>query len=144
MLLNDAEINPIAASILADHRHLFPTTYPDIPLNLAMLKDALQKAGLQPEKEDIPEIMQQVELALAALVPLNWNNYGTIAILLNQQHPGEDLLAITENRIIELTNALPNFSDDTGPQEDVIDSIIYTWISLTDDEANLTEDDAWA
>lgn len=143
MLLNDAELNAVAVSILTDHRHLFPSAYPDIPLNLSMLKNALQKGGLEAGKEDIPEIMQQVELALAALVPLNWNNYGTIAILLNQYYPDEDLIAITENRIIEITNALPNFSDKSGPQEDIIDSIIYTWISLMDDELNLTEDDAW-
>ncbi|NTW23425.1 MAG: Fe-S cluster assembly protein IscX [Lentimicrobium sp.] len=144
MLLNDKEINAIAGIILTDYNYLFPSTYPDIPLNLAMLRDALNKAGIETEKNEIPDIMQRVELMLAAMVPLNWNNYGTIAILLDQKYPDEDLLAISEQKVMELTRALLNFSDKGDPEADIIDSIIYTWISLTDEELGFSEDDSWS
>lgn len=143
MLPNSAQINSIAASILKDYDYLFPSTYPDIPLNLTMLKNALSKAGLVTEKNEIPDIMQQVELALASMVVLNWSNFGSIAILLNQQYPEENLLALSGQRITELIKALPNFTDVSNPEEDVIDSIIYTWISLTDKEFGFNEDEAW-
>lgn len=144
MLLNDTEINKIAGIILTDYNYLFPSTYPDIPLNMAMLRDALNKAGIETEKNEIPDIIQRVELMLAAMVPLNWNNYGTVAILLNQKYPDEDLIAISEQKVIELTRALLNFSDDVEPDDDIIDSIIYTWISLTDEELGFSEDDSWS
>jgi hypothetical protein len=144
MLLNDTEINTIAGLILRDHSFLFPSTYPDIPLNLAMLRDALTKAGIVTEKSDIPDIMQRVELSLAAIVPLTWNNYGSIAILLNQQYPDENLLAISEQRVIELTRGLSNFADNSLPDDDVIDSIMYTWISFTDEDMSLSEDESWS
>ncbi len=144
MLLNDTEINTLAGLILKDYRHLFPSTYPDIPLNLSMLRDALTKAGVVTEKNDIPDIIQRVELSLAALVPLTWNNYGSIAILLNQQYPDENLLAVSEQRVIELTRSLGNFADSSNPDEDVIDSIMYTWISLTDEDMGLSEDESWS
>ncbi len=144
MLLNDDDINSVAGSILKDYTHLFPSTYPDIPLNLAMLKDTLSKSGFIIEKNDIPDIMQRVELALAALVPLTWNNYGSIAILLNQQHPSENLLAMSEQRIIKLTTSLKNFIDNNTPDEDAIDSIMYTWISLTDADMGLSEEESWS
>ncbi|MBK6962532.1 MAG: hypothetical protein IPH20_01015 [Bacteroidales bacterium] len=144
MLLNDTEINAIAGTILRDHSFLFPSTYPDIPLNLAMLRDALAKADIVTEKNDIPDIMQRVELSLAAIVPLTWNNYGSIAILLNQQYPDENLLSISEQRVIELTRGLSNFADNSLPDEDVIDSIMYTWISFTDEDMSLSEDESWS
>jgi hypothetical protein len=144
MLLHDTEINNIAGLILKDYPHLFPSTYPDIPLNLAMLRDALTKAGVVAEKTEIPDIMQRVELSLAAIVPLTWNNYGSIAILLNQQYPDENLLAISEQRVIELTRSLSNFADSSNPDNDVIDSIMYTWISLTDEDLSLSEDESWS
>jgi hypothetical protein len=144
MLLNDTEINTIAGLILKDYHHLFPSTYPDIPLNLSMLRDALMKAGVTAEKNEIPDIMQRVELSLAAIVPLTWNNYGSIAILLNQQYPDENLLAISEHRVIELTRSLSNFADSNDPDNDVIDSIMYTWISLTDEDIGLSEDESWS
>lgn len=144
MLLNDAETATIAGIILTDYNNLFPSTYPDIPLNLAMLKGALNKSGIETEKNEIPDIMQRVELMLAAMVPLNWNNYGTIAILLNQKYPNEDLVSISESKVVELTRALLNFSDDGDPEDDIIDSIIYTWISLTDEEPGFSEDDSWS
>ncbi|MFH1119947.1 MAG: Fe-S cluster assembly protein IscX [Bacteroidota bacterium] len=144
MELNDAEINLVAGIILEDYGHLFPSTYPDIPLNLTMLKASLGKAGIVTEKNEIPDIMERVELALAAIVPLRWSNYGSIAILLNQQYPDEDLLAISVQRVAELTRALPNFRDEGMPEEDVMDSIIYTWISLTDEDLDLTEEEAWS
>lgn len=144
MLLNDDDINSVAGSILKDYTHLFPSTYPDIPLNLAMLKDTLSKTGFIIEKNDIPDIMQRVELSLAALVPLTWDNYGSIAILLNQRYPNENLLAISEQRIIELTTSLKNFIDNNPPDDDVIDSIMYTWISLTDADMGLSEEESWS
>lgn len=144
MSLNDADINTIAGIILRDYSHLFPTTYPDIPLNLAMLRDALAKAGFSVEKPEIPDLMQRVELVFATLVPLNWNNYGTIALLLNQLFPDEDLLTISESRVSELTRNLPNFTDVNQPDEDAIDSIIYTWISLTDEEPEERDSHAWS
>lgn len=143
MLLNDTEIDAIAGSILKDYEYLFPSTYPDIPLNLMMLKNALSKAGILTEKSEIPDIMQRVELALASMVPLSWSNYGSIALLLNQQYPREKLLSISEQRITKLIKALPNFRDENMPDADVIDSIIYTWISLTDEEFGIGEDEAW-
>ena len=144
MELHDAEINQVAGIILKDYGHLFPSTYPDIPLNLTMLRNSLSKAGIVVEKYQIPDIMEKVELALAAIVPLKWCNYGSIAILLNQQYPDENLLAISAERVTGLTRSLPNFSDDELPEEDVIDSIIYTWISLTDEDLDLNEDEAWS
>jgi hypothetical protein len=144
MLLHDTEINNIAGLILKDYHYLFPSTYPDIPLNLAMLRDALTKAGIVAEKTEIPDIMQRVELSLAAIVPLTWNNYGSIALLLNQQYPDENLLAISEQRVIELTRNLSNFADSNDPDNDVIDSIMYTWISLTDEDMGLSEDESWS
>jgi FeS assembly protein IscX len=144
MELNDAEINQVAGIILKDYGHLFPSTYPDIPLNLTMLKTSLDKAGIVAEKIDIPDIMERVELALAAIVPLKWSNYGSIAILLNQQYPDEDLLGISVERVAGLTRALPNFRDEGMPEEDVMDSIIYTWISLTDEDLDLNEDEVWS
>ena len=144
MLLNDTQINAIAGLILKDHSFLFPSTYPDIPLNLTMLRDALIKAGVTTEKSDIPDIMQRVELSLAAIVPLTWNNYGSIALLLNQKYPDENLLAISERRVIELTRSLENFKDPDTPEDDVIDSIMYTWISLTDEDMGLSEDESWS
>lgn len=143
MSLNSSQINSIAALILEDYEYLFPSTYPDIPLNLIMLKNSLSKAGLSPEKSEIPDIMQRVELALASMVPLSWSNFGSIAILLNQQYPEENLLSISEQRVTEIIKALPNFKDDNTPDEDVIDSIIYTWLSLTDEEFGSGEDEAW-
>jgi len=144
MLLDTAHISLIADSILKDYNYLFPTSYPDIPLNLKMLKETLGKAGLTAEKSEIPDIMQRVELALASIVPLNWNNYGSIALLLDQQYPEENLLSISEQRVTELIRALPNFKDDQSPDEDIIDSIIYTWISLTDKEFGFDDNEAWS
>jgi len=143
MSLNSAQIHSIAASILEDYGYLFPSTYPDIPLNLIMLKNSLSKAGLITEKNEIPDIMQRVELALASMVPLSWSNFGSIAILLHQQYPEENLLAISEQRVTEIIKAIPNFTDENEPDEDAIDSIIYTWISLTDEEFGIGKDEAW-
>jgi hypothetical protein len=143
MLLNDDEIKLIAGSILKDYKHLFPSTYPDIPLNLSMLKDALGNIGKIAEKNEIPDIMQRVELALASMVPLEWNNYGSIAILLNHLYPDENLLTISEQKITDLTRALSNFNDDSQPGDDIINSLIYTWISLTDEELGQNEDESW-
>ncbi|MCO5265671.1 MAG: hypothetical protein M9948_07325 [Lentimicrobium sp.] len=144
MLPDFAHINSIAASILTENAYLFPSSYPDIPLNVTMLKNALLKAGIEADKTEFRVIMQQVELALASMVPLNWNNYGSIALLLNQQNPQENLLAISEQRIIELTRGLPNFKDESEPDADIIDSVIYTWISLTDAEIDFIENESWS
>lgn len=144
MKLNNDQIKTIAGSILKDNEYLFPSTYPDIPLNLSMLKTALSNAGITAEKNEVPDLMQRVELALAAMVPLNWNNYGSIAILLEQEYPDEDLITINMQRIIELTRSLSNFEDDSVPDQDQIDSIIYTWISLTDEEIDMNETESWS
>jgi len=144
MLLSHADIQALAATILKENTHLFPSNYPDIPLNIAMLKDALEINKFSVDKDQIPDLIQDVELALAAIVPLNWSNYGTIAILLNEKFPDEELLAISEERITALARQLPNFADNSEPDEDAIDSIIYTWISLTDEELNLEEDESWS
>jgi|GEM_PF-972608 len=144
MLLSHADIQALAATILKENTHLFPSNYPDIPLNIAMLKDALEINKFSVDKDQIPDLIQDVELALAAIVPLNWSNYGTIAILLNEKFHNEELLAISEERITALARQLPNFADNSEPDEDAIDSIIYTWISLTDEELNLEEDESWS
>jgi FeS assembly protein IscX len=144
MMPDDSHIHNIAGSILRNYNYLFPSTYPDIPLNLNMLKEAMAETGFFLEEEKIPEFMEDIELQLAAMVPLNWNNYGTIAILLNKTHPEEDLIAISLQRITELVRELPNFNDAAVPDEDTLDSIIYTWISLTDEYPGFTEDEAWS
>ena len=133
MMMNDDELNKVAVLILLENKHLFPCSYPDIPLNLSMIKDALGVTGFKVDENDMNDFMAAAELKLAAMAPLNWNNYGTIAILLNQNYPDEDLLAISPLRIVELVKAFPNFSDMSEPDADTTDSIIYTWISLADE-----------
>ena len=144
MLLNNNNITIIAEQILKDYSYLFPSVYPDIPLNANMLKDALLKAGMQSDEQELPELMQKVELELAARVPLGWNNYGTLAILLNHLYPDEDLVSINQKRVDELSRQLPNFSDTASPDDDIINSILYTWIGLTDEETYFGEDESWA
>lgn len=143
MNLSDEEIRQIASLILSESNHLFPSSYPDIPLNTSMLMSALSKTGFTVDEQHINDLMTATELKLAAIAPLNWNNYGTLAILLNQAYPDEDMIAISENRILDLVKNLPNFTDQSEPDEGVIDSIIYTWISLNDDEPYFEEDEAW-
>ncbi|PKP50256.1 MAG: hypothetical protein CVT94_02160 [Bacteroidetes bacterium HGW-Bacteroidetes-11] len=143
MELKDDELNRIAALILLESNHLFPCSYPDIPLNFSMLKDALRITGYKVDEIDLNDFMAAAELKFAAMAPLNWNNYGTIAILLNQNYPDEDLLAISPTRVVDLVKAFPNFSDMSEPDADAIDSIIYTWISLSDENDGYSDDDAW-
>jgi FeS assembly protein IscX len=143
MMMNDDELNKVAALILLENKHLFPCSYPDIPLNFSMLKDALRITGYKVDEIDLNDFMSAAELKLAAMAPLNWNNYGTIAILLNQNYPDEDLLAISPTRVVDLVKAFPNFSDMSEPDADAIDSIIYTWISLSDENDGYSDDDAW-
>ena len=143
MIMNDEELNKVAALILLENKHLFPCSYPDIPLNLSMIKDALRVTGYKVTEADVNDFMAAAELKLAAMAPLNWNNYGTISILLNQNYPDEDLLAISPARVVELVKAFPNFSDMSEPDADAIDSIIYTWISLSDENDGYSDDDAW-
>lgn len=143
MMMNDDELNKVAALILLENKHLFPCSYPDIPLNFSMLKDALRITGYKVDEIDLNDFMAAAELKLAAMAPLNWNNYGTIAILLNQNYPDEDLLAISPTRVVDLVKAFPNFSDISEPDADAIDSIIYTWISLSDENDGYSDDDAW-
>jgi hypothetical protein len=143
MIMKDDEIEKIAALILLENKHLFPCSYPDIPLNLTMIKDALRMTGYKVAETDVNDFMAAAELKLAAMAPLNWNNYGTIAILLNQNYPDEDLLAISPNRVVELVKAFSNFKDLSEPDNDTIDSIIYTWISLADENDGFSDDDAW-
>ncbi len=144
MTFKDEEIGRIASLILAENEHLFPSPYPDIPLNIPMLKVALNNLGHQVTEAEMNELMVSVELKLAAIAPVNWNNFGTIAILLNNLFPDEDLVAISPERIIEMVKEFPNFDNSTPPDEDTLDSVIYTWISLTDDDQGFSEDDAWA
>jgi Fe-S-cluster formation regulator IscX/YfhJ len=143
MIVNDDELNKIAALILLECKHLFPCSYPDIPLNPTMINDALRVTGYKVDENDMNDFMAAAELKLAAMAPLNWNNYGTIAILLNQNYPDEDLLAISPLRIVELVKAFPNFSDMSEPDADTLDSIIYTWISLADEFEGFSDDEAW-
>lgn len=143
MALEDAEISRIASLILAESEHLFPSPYPDIPLNIPMLKDAVIKTGHQVTEAEMNELMVSVELKLATIAPINWNNFGTIAILLNNRFPDEDLVAISPERIIEMVKEFQNFDNDTPPDDDILDSVIYTWISLNDDDSGYSEDDAW-
>lgn len=143
MALKDEEISRIATLILAESEHLFPSPYPDIPLNISMLKDALNETGHQVTEAEMNEMMVSVELKLAAIAPVNWNNFGTIAILLNNRFPDEDLVAISPERIIEMVKEFPNFDNNTPPDEYALDSVIYTWISLNDDDSGFSEDDAW-
>lgn len=143
MTLKDEEIGRVASLILAENEHLFPSPYPDIPLNIPMLKNALKKAGHQVTEAEMNELMVSVELKLAAIAPVSWNNFGTIAILLNNRFPNEDLVAISPERIIEMVKEFHNFDYNTPPDENTLDSVIYTWISLNDDDSGFSEDDAW-
>ena len=143
MVLNDDELSRIASLILAKSKHLFPSPYPDIPLNISMLKDALTAAGHQASEAELNKLMISVELKMASVAPLNWNNFCTLAILLKENYPDEDLLAISPARIIELVGTIPNFDDDTTPDEETLDTVIYTWGSLNDENGDFDEDDAW-
>lgn len=143
MVLNDDEISRIASLILDENKHLFPSTYPDIPLNINMLKDALMATGHEVSEAELNKAMIFVELKMASIAPLNWNNFCTLAILLKDNFPDEDLLAISQARIIELVGTIPNFDDDTVPDEETLDSVIYTWGSLNDENGDLYDDDIW-
>ena len=143
MILNDDEISRIASLILDENKHLFPSPYPDIPLNINMLKDALNTTGHEVSEAELNKMMISVELKMASIAPLNWNNFCTLAILLKDNFPDEDLLAISPARIVELVETIPNFDDDTMPDEETLDSVIYTWGSLNDENGDFDEDDAW-
>ena len=143
MILNDDEISRIASRILAENKQLFPSPYPDIPLNINMLKDALSEAGHKASEAQLNKLMIPVELQMAAMAPLNWNNFCTIAILLKENYPDEDLLAISPARIIELVGTIPNFDDTTTPDEETLDTVIYTWGSLNDENGDFDDDNLW-
>lgn len=143
MVLNDDELYRIASLILAENKHLFPSPYPDIPLNINMLNDALIATGHQVSEAELNELMIPVELKMASKAPLNWNNFCTLAILLRDNFPDEDLLAISHARVIELVETIPNFDDSSTPDEETLDSIIYTWGGLNDENMDFIEDDAW-
>ncbi|MDY0343622.1 MAG: hypothetical protein RBR28_08615 [Lentimicrobium sp.] len=141
--MENKDIKALADSIYAEYDHLFPSLYPDIPLNTPMLIAALKKQNRSMDEDQLPGIMQQVELELAQRVSINWNNYGTIAILLHYNYPGEDLVAITLQRVIDLSRTLPNFNDPEVPDDEVLNAIIYTWIGLRDEESFFEEDESW-
>lgn len=148
MSLSDDELNKIAFLILKENGHLFPSSYPDIPLNVAMVKKALKTRGNKVSESEINTIMNAAELKFAAIAPLNWNNFGTIAILLNQKFPGEDPVSISYDRIIEMVRQFPNFKDTNDPDSETFNSVIYTWISLIEDSAagdypEMADDDTW-
>ena len=144
MVPNDDEISRIASLILAENKHLFPSPYPDIPLNINMLKDALTETGHQVSEAELNKLMVSVELKMASIAPLNWNNFCTLAILLNENFPDEDLLAISPARIVELVGTIPNFDDNTTPDEEILDTVIYTWGSLNDENGDFSDDDVWS
>ena len=144
MVLNDDEISRIASLILAENKHLFPSPYPDIPLNINMLKDALAVTGHQVSEAELNKLMVSVELKMASIAPLNWNNFCTLAILLKDNFPNEDLLVISPARIVELVGTIPNFDDKTTPDEETLDTVIYTWGSLNEENEDFIDDDAWA
>lgn len=143
-MIMENDIIALADSIYAEYGHLFPSLYPDIPLNTPMLIAALMKQGHTLEEDQLPAIMQKVELELARRVAISWMNYGTVAILLNQNYPDEDLVSITLQRVIDLTLTLPNFNDPEVPDDDVLNAIIYTWIGLRDEESYFEEDENWS
>ncbi|GAB1405321.1 MAG: Fe-S cluster assembly protein IscX [Lentimicrobiaceae bacterium] len=137
--MQNIDIIALADSIYEDNKHLFPSMYPDIPLNTPMLVNALKKLNLTLEEEQIPEIMQQVELKLAQKVSLNWNNYGTIAMMLHHNYPEENLVAISLQRVEKLTRDLPNFNESEEPDDEILNSIIYLWMGLRDEESYYDE-----
>ena len=143
MTINDDEISRIASLILNENKHLFPSSYPDIPLNINMLKDALIATDHEVSEAELNKLMISVELKMASIAPLNWNNFCTLAILLKDNFPNEDLLAISPARIVELVETIPNFDDDTMPDEETLDSVIYTWGSLNDENGDFDDDDTW-
>jgi FeS assembly protein IscX len=66
---------------------------------------------------------------------LTWEKYGELADALEKEYPQEDLLEITNERVVELVNKLENFKDKKRPEdEELIDAVIYAWISMTDEE----------
>lgn len=143
MTPNDDEISRIAKLILEENKHLFPSPYPDIPLNINMLKDALTATNHQVSEAELNKLMISVELKMASIAPLNWNNFCTLAILLKDNFPDEDLLAISPARVVELVETIPNFDDDTSPDEETLDTVIYTWGSLNDENGDFDEDNDW-
>jgi FeS assembly protein IscX len=141
MLMENKDIKALADRIYAEYSHLFPSLYPDIPLNTPMLNATLKKLKQNIDEDQLPGIMQRVELELAKRVSLSWKNYGTIAILLHYNYPEEDLVPVSLQRVIDLTRSLPNFNDTEMPDDEVINAIIYTWIGLRDEESYFEGDD---
>lgn len=120
--------------ILVHYSHFFPSSYPDIPLNMSMITDVSTKASVDISAFGNEDLLKQVELRLSKTAPLNWSNYGSIALLLRNLYPEEDLLSVREQSIIDYVRGLPNFDDSNPPDHDSIDSIIYTWMSLEEDD----------
>lgn len=129
----DQVVKLLTNLILVHYSHFFPSSYPDIPLNMSMITDVSNKASVDISAFKDEELLKLVELRLSRTAPLNWSNYGSIALLLKSLYPNEDLLAVREQSVVDYVKSLPNFDDSNPPDNDSIDSIIYTWMSLEDD-----------
>lgn len=129
----DQVVKLLTNLILVHYSHFFPSSYPDIPLNMSMITDVSNKASVDISAFKDEELLKLVELRLSKTAPLNWSNYGSIALLLKSLYPNEDLLSVREQSIVNYVKSLPNFDDSNPPDNDSIDSIIYTWMSLEDD-----------
>lgn len=66
---------------------------------------------------------------------LTWEDYPEIAMKLHEEYPDEDLLKIRDEEVIERVRAqgwVINSHED--PSQNCVDAIIYTWISLSDED----------
>lgn len=130
--------------IMVHYSHFFPSSYPDIPLNITMIRDVAAKASVDISEYKDDELIKLVEIKLAQSVTLNWNNYGSLALLLHELYPNEDLLALSEQKVIQYIKNLPNFNDPLTPDYELINSLIYTWMSMEDDESTDIQSSNWS
>lgn len=137
-------IKLIVNLILVHYSSFFPSSYPDIPLNMSMIQDVAGKALIDISGFKEEDLLKQIEIRLAKTAPLNWNNYGSLALILHELYPDEDLVKLGEQAAIEYVKKLPNFTDQKLPDHELIDTLIYTWMSLGDDEDLDFSLDTWS
>lgn len=137
-------IKLIVNLILVHYSSFFPSAYPDIPLNMSMIQDVAAKALIDISGFKEEELLKLAEIQLARTAPLNWNNYGSLALILNELYPDEDLVKLGEQAAIDYVRKLPNFADSKVPDHELVDALIYTWMSLGDDEDTDFSLDTWS
>ncbi len=64
---------------------------------------------------------------------LDWDNFGDIAVALEDQYAGEDLVNINEKKLLKLILSLPEFSGSAEPKDEhVLDDVLSAWNRLAD------------